>query len=402
MNNKKQIANKVVFFHIMRENFSGAQKNIYRLLINLDQEKVFPVLVGQNSSPLTEYTKDAGIEVVILPYPNELEVYDGKLLSLNLKRVAKFMLGIIKYNKIFIKEFKESKLEVVWCDNIRTFFTLYIPSKLIGAKVIWNIWSEPTGKVAWLLHRLGLILSDTINVEYADQGKKIFGKIADYSYFKKKIIPLYTGVSDFEEYQGTKIREELGLPDSSILIIMASGILSGKGQLDLIKSVESISKEFKSVNLLIAGSAVESSPDSMMYSKKINDYVKNKKLGGLVHFLGWRTDIRDILQDSDIYVSTSYSESFPDAVREGMLASLPVIVTDVGGTRELVEIGKNGYLFKPGDLLTLEGHLKELLLDNNLRKEMGKSGKYIIDNKFSTKSYAREFEQMISKLLYKA
>jgi len=44
---------KVIFFHIMRENFSGAQKNIFRLLINLDKSKVTPILVGQKDSPLT-------------------------------------------------------------------------------------------------------------------------------------------------------------------------------------------------------------------------------------------------------------------------------------------------------------------------------------------------------------
>ena len=398
MVNKNTLPKKVIFFHIMRENFSGAQKNIFRLLINLDQEKVFPVLVGQNSSPLTEYTKDAGLEVVILPYPNELEVYDGKLLSFNLKRVAKFMLGIIKYNKIFIKEFKESKPEVVWCDNIRTFFTLYIPSRFIGAKVIWNIWSEPEGKVAWVLHIFGLIFSDTINVEYADQAKKIFGKISDYPYFKKKIIPLYTGVSDFEEYQGTNIRKELNLEDDSVIIVMASNILSEKGQFDLIKVIEFINIDYKKVHLVIAGSAVESSPKSIKYAKELENYVFNNNLDTFVHFIGWRSDIRDILQDSDIYVSTSYSESFPDAVREGMLASLPVVVTDVGGTKELVEVGKNGYLFEPGDTLALGRYLRKLLNDSKLRTEMGKKGKNIIDNKFSTKTYARSFEEMIKQL----
>ena len=44
---------KVIFFHIMRENFSGAQKNLYRLLINLDRDKVYPILLGQAESPLT-------------------------------------------------------------------------------------------------------------------------------------------------------------------------------------------------------------------------------------------------------------------------------------------------------------------------------------------------------------
>ena len=71
-------------------------------------------------------------------------------------------------------------------------------------------------------------------------------------------------------------------------------------------------------------------------------------LNNLVHFIGWRSDIRDLYQQSDIYISTSYSESFPDAVREAMLFGKPVVVTNVGGTSELVKVGVSGFLFEPG------------------------------------------------------
>ena len=72
MNEEKHLPVKIVFFHIMRENFSGAQKNIFRLLLNLDKSKVKPILVGQAESPLTELTEKHSIEVKIIPYPKEL------------------------------------------------------------------------------------------------------------------------------------------------------------------------------------------------------------------------------------------------------------------------------------------------------------------------------------------
>ena len=90
---------KVIFFHIMRENFSGAQKNIFRLLINLDKTKVIPILVGQNESPLTKFCYEKDINVKILPYPIELEVFDGNMLKFNLKRMLNFVNGLLKYNK---------------------------------------------------------------------------------------------------------------------------------------------------------------------------------------------------------------------------------------------------------------------------------------------------------------
>ena len=386
---------KVIFFHIMRENFSGAQKNIFRLLINLDKKNIEPILVGQNVSPLTKLCIDKNIDVRILPYPKELEIFDGNLLKFSFKRIISFLIGLRKYKQAFISEFEEFNPDIVWCDNIRTFITLYSPAKKIGAKVIWNIWSEPKGKIAWILHRIGLIFADEINLEYANQGSKIFGNLNQNKLFKNKITPLYTGVSDFEVLHGTNIRDEYGLSPDSILIIMGSSILPGKGQLDLVKCIRSLSKEFNNIHLLLAGTAVQSSKESIKYSENIKNYVYSNDLSSFIHFIGWRFDIRDIYQASDIYVSTSYSESFPDAVREAMLASLPVIVTDVGGTRELVEIGENGYLFEPGDISKLEYFLRRLIKNKATRTKMGSISKSIIDKKFSTKVYASDFEKMI-------
>jgi len=385
----------------MRENFSGAQKNIFRLLINLDKSKVVPILVGQTKSPLTKLCIDNDIDVRILKFPKGLEIFDGKILKFNLKHLLNFLIGLLRYKKSFVSEFEDLKPDIVWCDNIRTFLTLYLPARKIGAQIIWNIWSEPKGKVAWILNRLGLIFANKINLEYADQGIVIFGALARSKLFKKKIIPLYTGVSDFENFFGTNINLELDLPSDAILIIMASSILPAKGQLDLIKSVASLKGDFKNIHFLLAGAAVNSSPDSKKYLQDIHDYVNTNNLNHCIHFIGWRNDIRDIYKSADIYVSTSYSESFPDAVREAMLASLPVIVTNVGGTRELVEIGENGYLFEPGDIEMLKYHLRDLLNDKSIRQKMGLASKNIIETKFSTKHYAFEFEKMLSTMISK-
>ena len=383
----------------MRENFSGAQKNIYRLLINLNRKEVYPILLGQAESPLTNLTEKKGINTMIVPFPPGLQIYDQKILSFNLHTIIRFVKGVFLYNKQLVKECKELKPEIIWCDNIRTLITIYLACRIMKVKIIWNIWSEPQGKVAWIVHRLGLFLADCINIEYKNQSKKIFGRLENFSFVNKKIVPLYTGVSDFEELTGKDIRKELTLDPNDILIIMASNIVPGKGQIDLIKSFENIIVQSTNVHLLLAGIAVESSPISINYYNEINEYLIKNNLSQKIHLIGWRSDIRDILAMSDIYVSTSYSESFPDAVREAMLASLPVIVTNVGGTSELVDIGKNGYLFEPGDIKSLTRYIQGLISNPLLRKDMGKYSKTIIEERFSTKVYAKNFEIMIKNTL---
>jgi glycosyltransferase involved in cell wall biosynthesis len=390
---------KTLFFHIMKGNFSGAQKNIFRLLRRIDQSKLVPVLMGQAESNLTKFVRKEGIEVVIMPFPESLEVYDQKLLKFNIGQMIQTFLGVWKYNSDLVKKFRALKPDVVWCDNVRTFFTLYVACKIVRAKVVWNIWSEPKGKVAWLLHRLGLFLADEINLEYADQARVVFGKWANIGFFKRKITPIYTGVTDFDPSTDSDIRAELSLLSEDILITMASNIVPGKGQLDLVKALEILAKDFPNLHLLIAGTPVDGHAASLNYHETLKEYALREHISGQVHLLGWRSDIRDILQTSDIYVSTSYSESFPDSVREAMLVSKPVVVTDVGGTFELVNVGKNGYLFEPGDVGALVAHLRKIIVDSELRLEMGVESKRIIDERFSTEVYVQNFEKMVLDLV---
>lgn len=384
---------RVFFFHIMKANFSGAQKNIYRLLRRIDRRKIAPVLFGQIECELTRLVREDGMETVIIPFPKGLDVYDRELLKPSVRQAFRFVRDVWRYNADLISVFRRRRPDIVWCDNIRTFLTIYVACKVVRATVIWNIWSEPNGKVAWILHRVALLLADKINLEYVDQGRKMFGRLA-CQMFKKKIVPLYTGVTDFDRSVGTNIRNELYLSAEDVLLTMASNIVPGKGQMDLLKAMELLIGEFPHLHLLIAGAPLERHADSIRYYQATREYASQGILSGHVHFLGWRSDIRDILEESDVYVSTSYSESFPDTVREAMLVGKPVVVTDVGGTRELVDVGKSGYLFQPGDVASLVEHLQKLVVDPTLRRAMGAEGERIIEERFSTAAYVANFEEM--------
>jgi len=389
---------KTAFFHIMAGSFSGAAKNIFRLLRRIDPDKLKLVLVGQTENELTRRVRELGIEVFIVPYPPELDVYGQKLLNLTIGDSFRTLRGIWKYNVTLNKFFKKIKPQVIWADNIRTFIFVYIASKVNGCKVVWNIWSEPKGRVAWCLHRLGLILADVVNLEYNSQVQKLFGKLYKIRFFRKKLVTLYTGVTDFEQSLGVNIRKELNLSSTDALILMASNISPAKGQIDLMKAMEVLVKKFPNLHLLLAGKPLNTHPDTLAYDTTLKQYADDKKLSYNVHFLGWRSDTRDIMQAIDIYVSTSYSESFPDAVREAMSAGKPVIVTDVGGTFELVNVGKNGFLFEPGDVYSLVKYLTLLVKNQELRIVMGKEGVRIIEERFSTQKYAQKFEDMVLNL----
>jgi glycosyltransferase involved in cell wall biosynthesis len=92
-------------------------------------------------------------------------------------------------------------------------------------------------------------------------------------------------------------------------------------------------------------------------------------------FLGSRSDVAEQLAESQIFVLSSHWEGLPRSIIEAMRAGLPIVATDVGGCKELVAPGENGFLFPKNDEGALLKVLKELLLDQKERERLGKESR---------------------------
>lgn len=94
-------------------------------------------------------------------------------------------------------------------------------------------------------------------------------------------------------------------------------------------------------------------------------------LNNYVSMPGMKKNVSEYLQRSDIYVSTSLTEGVPLSILEAMSCGLPVVATDVGGTKDFVENGVNGYLIEKNDDEALFDAMYKLITSENMRFEMG-------------------------------
>jgi glycosyltransferase involved in cell wall biosynthesis len=94
-------------------------------------------------------------------------------------------------------------------------------------------------------------------------------------------------------------------------------------------------------------------------------------LADSVQFLGYRYDIPALTAAADVVVLTSIKEGIPRALMQAMAVGVPVVATDVKGTREVVVPGKTGYLVGLEDDAALADRLGQLLASPALRKDMG-------------------------------
>lgn len=93
-----------------------------------------------------------------------------------------------------------------------------------------------------------------------------------------------------------------------------------------------------------------------------------------IKFLGQQRNVKDFLNNSDIFVLSTNYEGFPLTILEAMRAKLPVIATNVGGNNESIMGEKTGFLTKKNDVQDLSRALSTLIDDRNLAVEMGKQG----------------------------
>ena len=122
-----------------------------------------------------------------------------------------------------------------------------------------------------------------------------------------------------------------------------------------------------------------------------------------VKFVGYQSQaqVRQHLQQTDVFVLPSFAEGVPVVLMEAMAAGVPVVATQIAGTSELVENGISGYLVPPGDTVSLTKQIEVLLNDSQLRAKLGASGRLKVENEFNLHKEVDRLYSIMSAALQK-
>jgi glycosyltransferase involved in cell wall biosynthesis len=121
-----------------------------------------------------------------------------------------------------------------------------------------------------------------------------------------------------------------------------------------------------------------------------------QELAALVELPGWINSQQKVerLRDADLLVLPSYMEGMPNAVIEAMAAGLPVVATDVGAVVDVVSDGVSGFVIPPRNADRLFEALLALLVDDDLRRRMGRAGWLLANERFSAEPAVERLVQL--------
>ena len=187
------------------------------------------------------------------------------------------------------------------------------------------------------------------------------------------------------------ILAELGLPPHARLVAFIGRFWRQKRIKDAIWALDLLKVIRDDVHLLVFGDGP--------LRQRMERFRRQIRIVDKVHFLGQRDDVGDWLPHCDLLLSTSGYEGQSNAVLEAMAAGLPVMATDIPGTRDLVVPGETGFLVPVGDRAALARGVQRLLDDPQLAARCGAAGRRRAESEFSVERMVGAYADLYDQLL---
>lgn len=199
-------------------------------------------------------------------------------------------------------------------------------------------------------------------------------------------------------YNGTRItNNEFSKSNSNIIKLITVGRLAPwKNVNTIIEAVHLLKNQDFKINLIIVGSG----PEDLELKKQVN----NLNLTNEVIFTGQKkySDLKEYYKSADIYIQASGYEGLPHVLLEAINFDLAIISTPIGGTNEILQDGKNGFILdlekgiKPNSE-NLKNIILEVVNNKKLTEEKKDNAKKLLNSKFDESKNLYEYLEILNK-----
>jgi len=182
-----------------------------------------------------------------------------------------------------------------------------------------------------------------------------------------------------------RLRESLA-PGATCIVGTVARITPQKGPFDFVRMTRALIDLVPGVHLLWCGDG-EMRPE-------VEGLARELGIDGRLHFLGFRTDVLDVMAAMDLFILTSHWEGLPYTVLDAMALQKPVVATAAVGTRDIVQDGITGLLTPVGEPEAAARAAARLLSSRDEALAMGAAGRDVILRRYSQEAMVKRTGQL--------
>lgn len=164
------------------------------------------------------------------------------------------------------------------------------------------------------------------------------------------------------EDEKRRIRKEMGITDGERCVGIVSRLEPGKGFNFFPAIIEEVVRDYPHVKFIVVG-------DGSM-REALRSEVQEKSLEDHVSFAGFREDVARIIATFDVAIFTSLLEGLPRTVVQYALLGIPIVAFEVGGIREVVRHGENGFIVKEHNVAEFAKMISSILKEPEVAEKM--------------------------------
>ena len=376
----KKSTTKILLAHSSNDLY-GASKillNIIELLIN-EGYKVYLFLPEKGPLNENNIIKKCNINII------EFGVFRKRYF--NFFGLINRFYHIIKSTFVIRSFILKNKIDLVYT-NTSTLISPTIASKLSGIPSIFHVHEIPVSSklyTRFLVTFFNIFSSKVISVSNAVSNFWI-----DNGVLKEKIIKIYNGFN-------FNFNTEKNLSKSKIVITNISRIIPYKGHLFLIELFNELSKLKNNLILNIIGDTL---PEYESYNYELKVKVEQYNLTKKINFIGYQSDVKKYLAKSNFFIHCPIKpDPLPTVIFEGIESGTPVIFTNLGGSYEILDSGKNGLSIDHHSLKKSVENILEFLENTFEQEKNVKNAKSFVEKNFSKSLFNDSLKTLISKIV---
>ena len=194
-------------------------------------------------------------------------------------------------------------------------------------------------------------------------------------------------------------KRELGIGETTPLAVIIANLAPHKGHETAIKAIAALARRNIDVTLWIVG---EERDGTGKFEKRLKSLVAELNVESQVHFVGFRTDVPDILKAADFLLLPSTSETLSLVVLEALASEAIVLAAPTADLPEVVHDDETGYLIAAEDDLGYANRLAALILDPDRSKELADTGRRYVRENHDLGSYCKtilaQYDDLLGKM----